>query len=391
MSLAKYLIVHYHELGLKGNNKDFFVKKLVKTLRDRLNSEFSLTHSVKHSIGRIYIPLEEGVDEEAYARVVGRIFGIRYFGFYFAGDLDVEKLGAQIFENLPDLDAVATFRVKCKRSQLYPLNSSQVERELGAILLRTGIDKKVKMEAADLVVQVEIFNEMAFFSFKRYEGAGGLPVASGGRLLSLISTGIDSPVASYLMMRRGAKVYFVHFHSYPYTDEVEVENVKKLVKILCDFGVSAKLYLIPLTKIQETIAKTLEIPAKYRVVLYRRMMIRLSEMVARKVKAKGLITGDSFGQVASQTTENMYAIREAASLPIYSPLIAFDKEDVVNVAEKIGTFEISRLPCKDTCAMFSPKHPVLDANPYDVRELEKFLDIDGLLVEAYEGVEILDF
>lgn len=397
--MRRFIIVHYGEIGLKKSNIEYFVDKLRKRLRVLLEKKIKRNFSIKHSLSRFLVALPENfTDGEAdnYAEVLYKVFGIKNFKFVYEGVIDLEKLSVEIAKNLPEFvrnsdTKPRTFRVTVKRSMPLPCKSIEAERQIGAHLLRNGIDIKVKMENPELVVDVEFFNNHGYFSFKKYDGAGGLSANSQGKLISLISAGIDSPVASYMMMKRGARIIFVHFHGYPYTDKAESEHVRELVKMLSDYQFDTKLYLVPFGQFQKKISINLDIPPKIRTVLYRRLMLRIAELIAKSEKAKGLITGDNLGQVASQTPENIFAIHEASTIPIYQPLIGFDKEDIIKIAEKIGTFEISKLPCKDTCGMFMPEHPEIKANVFDVKKYEKFLPIDEWLSDILKKSEIVPF
>ncbi len=381
--MKRSLIIHYGEIGLKGANKDYFVKKLKKAVKTRLEKRFRKVFDVKYTLGRILVDLPDRFVEEKYAEVLGRIFGIKNFKFTYVGNVKIEKLAEQIWKKMPKFEKrPENFRVKVKRSMELPYKSIDAEREIGALLLDKGLDLKVKLKDSDFIVDVELFNNNGYFSYCTYRGHGGFPSNSQGKLVSLISSGIDSPVASFSMMRRGARVIFVHFHGYPYTDKEEMNQTKEIVEILSKYQFDTKLYLIPFGKIQKAIAVNKDIPAKPRTVLYRRMMLRIAEAIAKKEKAKGLITGDNYGQVASQTPGNMFAIHDASKIPVFQPLIGFDKEDIIKIAEKIGTFEISKLPCKDSCSMFMPKHPELKANIHDLRIYEEKLPLDDWVKQS---------
>jgi thiamine biosynthesis protein ThiI len=381
--MKRSLIIHYGEIGLKGANKDYFVKKLRKAVKMRLEKRFRKVFDVRYTLGRILVDLPERFNEEKYAEVLGRIFGIKNFKFTYVGNVKIEKLAEQIWKKMPKFEkSPENFRVKVKRSMKLPYKSVEAEREIGALLLDKGLDLKVKLKDSDFIIDVEFFNNQGYFSYCTYRGYGGFPSNSQGKLVSLISSGIDSPVASFSMMRRGARVIFVHFHGYPYTDKEEMNQTKEIVEILSKYQFDTKLYLIPFGKIQKAIAMNKDVPAKPRTVIYRRMMLRIAEAIAKKEKAKGLITGDNYGQVASQTPENMFAIHDASKIPVFQPLIGFDKEDIIKIAEKIGTFEISKLPCKDSCSMFMPKHPELKANVHDLRIYEEKLPLDDWVKQS---------
>jgi thiamine biosynthesis protein ThiI len=392
--MKRFILVHYGEIGLKGSNLQYFVKKLQKMIREKLQKKFKKTFNPRHILGRFMIPLVGKFEEKDYIEVLKRIPGLHNFQFVYEGGIELEKLGKDIWKNLGKLakdESLKTFVVRVKRAQALPHSSCDFEAKLGAVLLQNGIEKKVKLKNADLEINVECFNEHGYFSYKKYNGLSGMPSNSGSKLVCMISGGIDSPVAAYRMIRRGARVIFVHFSGYPYTDAEEVEHVKELVDILSGYQFYTKLYIVPFGKIQKKIATTLEIPGKLRVVLYRRMMLRISEVISKKNAARGIVTGDSYGQVASQTPENMFAIHEASKIPLYQPLISYDKEDIIKIAEEIGTFEISKLPCKDTCSMFSPKHPELKATAKDAQAAEKHLDVEGLVAAAVEETEVVTY
>lgn len=391
--MKRYLIIHYGEIGLKKANKDYFVNKLKKRIKTVLEQEFRETFVVQHILSRIVVRLPAVFDEEKYAVLIGRIFGIKNFKFVYAGSIDLEELGSQIWDNLSTdlLESVETFCVRAKRAMILPYKSFDAERELGAILLGKGLDKKVRLKGPDMQIDVEYFNDCGYFSYKKYIGVGGLSPNSQGKLVCLMSSGIDSPVAAYRMMRRGARVIFVHFHSYPYSDRDEMEQVEELVGILGKYQFDTKLYLVPFGDFQKAVGSCSEIPGKIRVVLYRRMMLRIAEKIAKKEHAKGLITGDSFGQVASQTPGNMFAIHAVSKIPLYQPLIGYDKEEVIKISEEIGAFAISKLPCKDSCSMFMPRVPELDADVYDVEEYEKNLPINDWIEKALNESEVSFF
>lgn len=379
-------------MALKGSNLDYFLKKLRLMIRDKLQKEFKIPFKIKHILGRFLIPMEDGIDYEKVMRIISRICGISNFQFVYEGSADIEKLGNEIWDNIEShADECKTFVVRVKRSQLMDCSSCEAEARIGAILLEKGINKKAKMKGADLEINVEIFNGKGYFSYKKIGGVCGMPSNSGSKLVCMISGGIDSPVAAYKMMRRGARVIFVHFSGYPYTDQDELEHVKEIVGILSGYQFDTKLYIVPFGEIQKTIATTLEIPAKLRVLLYRRMMLRIAEKISLKNEAKGVVTGDSYGQVASQTAENIFAIHEVSKIPLYQPLIAYDKDEIIRIAEEIGTYEISKLPCKDTCSMFSPKKPEIRASVGEILDAEKFLEIDDVVEKAFDGKEIFSY
>ncbi len=393
--MNRFLLVHYGEIGLKGSNKDYFVNKLRTFLKLKLEQRFRQNFVIKHSLGRLITKLPDDFVEDEYVALLSKVFGVKNFKFCFEGEVDIKGISDQIWDNFPKdfihAEKLETFRVTCKRSMSLPFKSTEAEREIGSLILSNGLDMRVNLKNPELTVDVEFFNDHGYFSFVKYQGVGGFPPNSQSKLVSLLSSGFDSPVAAYLMMKRGARVIFVHFHGYPYTDKDEMEQVKDLVKILSDFQLDTKLYLIPFGHVQRSIATNVGVPARIRTVLYRRMMLRIAEEVAHKEQAKGLVTGDSYGQVASQTPENIFAIHDASKIPLLQPLISFDKEDIIKIAEKIGTSEISALPCKDTCTMFTPKTPEIKAKISELRQCESLLDIDGFVKSSLEKSELVNF
>lgn len=379
--MKRFVLVHYGEIGLKKSNQDYFVDKLKMTLKLRLQEAFRQPFSVVSPLGRILVRLSEDFsekDEVQYVEVIRKIFGIKSFKFVYETEIDLEKLEQEIWEKIPEFSdpKPQTFKVNAKRSMTMDVKSIDVERQIGEGLLNRGLPMKVNLTKPDFVVDIEFFNQHAYFAMNRYLGVGGMAPLSQGKLICLMSSGIDSPVAAYLMMRRGARVVFTHFHGYPYTDVDEMENVKKLVKLLSQYQFDTKLYMLPFAQVQKAIATNLEIPGKVRTILYRRIMLQIAQQLAKKEQAKGLVTGDVFGQVASQTPENIYSIHDATTIPLFQPLIAYDKEEIINLAEKIGTFEISKLPCKDTCTMFAPKKAEIKSNVYDIRLFEQQIDCE---------------
>ena len=394
--MKRTIIIHYSEIGLKKANTPYFVEKLRRHIKSRLEKKFKKTFDVKYALGRILVNEPEGFDlqkkEAQCVEVIRKIFGIKNFKFCFNGSLVVSKLGAEIWKNMPQFEErPETFCVKVKRAMKMDAKSFEMARDLGAILLEDGIDMKVKLKKPAFTVDVEFFNNFGFFSFYKYEGAGGLTANSQNKLVSLISSGIDSPVASYMMMRRGARIIFVSFHGKPYTNDSELKQVKDLVEILSEYQNDTRLWLIPFGKFQKSIKENRDVPGKVRTVIYRRMMLRIAEKISKKKNAKGIVTGDNFGQVASQTPENLFAVHQASTIPVFQPLIGMDKEDIIRMSEKIGAFEISKLPCEESCVTFAPRSPELKANVHDLVEYEKTIDIEKWMDHSLENAELISF
>jgi thiamine biosynthesis protein ThiI len=271
----------------------------------------------------------------------------------------------------------------CRRgTKEFPLDSQQLNRRLGAFVQdRTGAE--VRMEAAEAVFGLEIVKGRAFLYLSRIQGAGGLPSGSGGKVLCLLSGGIDSPVAAWRMMRRGCRVHHVHFHSYPHTTVESQEKVRRLLGILSRFQLESTLWMVPFAEVQREIVAYA--PPALRVVLYRRFMVRIAEAVARNEKTAALVTGDSLGQVASQTLDNIRTISAAATMPIFRPLIGDDKEGIIRIARAIGTYETSIQADQDCCSLFIPRHPETAADPEKAERAESGLDVAHLVENAMAG------
>ena len=385
--MKKHLLIHYHEISLKGRNRPFFERALLKNIK--LSVPESSVSRADILFGRIVVELKDEADEKLIRENAWRVFGVANFSFAFALPSDFEKLAEQTLEILKNKD-FKTFRVTAKRAdKSYPLTSQEINEKLGALIVQE-LGKKVDLERPDLNCFVEVVGDTAFLYFEKEKGPGGLPVGTAGNVLSLLSSGFDSPVASWQLMRRGCQVDFVHFHSYPSTSKESQENVREIIKVLNRYQFSSKLYLVPFLDIQKEISVKSE-NARFRVVLYRRFMMRIAQKIAEKEESGALVTGDSLGQVASQTLENIGVISQATTMPIFRPLIGTNKEDIIDTTRQIGTYEISSRPYDDCCSLFLPEHPETRAKLEVILEIEKKLDADKLINEAIEKVEVLMF
>jgi len=316
------------------------------------------------------------------------VFGVANFSLVERTARDVEVLSRRIIESMNGAH-FESFRIETQRSdKTFPLTSPEIDRQLGAAVKEIS-GARVDLKNAEFTVTVEILPHDAFFGFNKIAGPGGLPVGASGRVVALISGGIDSPVAAYRMMQRGCRLIFVHFHSAPYQDKTSQEKVRLLVRLLTRHQFTSRLYMVPFGEIQRQIVAAVGRPL--RVVLYRRMMLRIAEAIARQEKAKALITGESLGQVASQTLDNMSVIQQAARLPILRPLVGMDKQEIIDQARRIGTFEISSIPDQDCCQLFVPKHPATKARFRDVEEDETKLDVKELLRYGLDNASEEDF
>ncbi len=383
--MEKIAIIHYHEIALKGKNRDFFEFALIKNLKKSLTEKNY--EKIERLYGRVVVFLKDGFAKDEVSERIKNVFGVANFSFGYFGSLNLKELADQIFDHLPNKNPVS-FRVTAKRSdKSYPKNSQQISAELGSFLIEKFEKKtKVDLKNPELNCFVEILSKETIFYFHKQKAYGGLPVGTSGKVVSLLSSGFDSPVASWKMMRRGAKVVFVHFHSYPYTKKTSYENVKKITSELNKYQFESKVYFVPFSEIQKEISTKCD--SSQRVILYRRFMMRIAEKIAQDERAKALVAGDSLAQVASQTLDNIFVISEAVKIPILRPLIGENKEDIIELSKKIGTYEFSSQPYEDCCSLFLPKFPETHANLAKIVEMEKKLDILSMVSGAINKMEI---
>jgi thiamine biosynthesis protein ThiI len=380
------VLIRYHEIALKKGNRPYFVdllrRNLVSAVRDLPLKE------AKALQGRLLLSFADASNAEEIKQRIERVFGVANFSFVEVGTLELSVLGERILHAI-DGRSFSSFRVETTRAdKRFPLTSPEINRQLGALVKgKTGA--RVDLKHAELTISVEILPSHSFFGFDAIPGPGGLPVGSSGRVVSLISGGFDSPVAAYRMMQRGCRLIFVHFHSAPYLDKTSQEKVRELVKLLTRHQFASRLYLVPFGEIQRQVIAGVLRPL--RVVLYRRMMLRIAEAIAKKERAQALVTGESLAQVASQTLENLAVIQQAASLPILRPLVGMDKQEIIDQARRIGTFETSAIPDQDCCQLFVPKHPATKARLADVDRAESPLDLAALTRLGVDQAEFEEF
>lgn len=384
------VIVHYHELALKGHNRDYFEQCLIKNIRTALNGVGVRQVENLHSRIRIRLPHEASI-EVVRDRLI-RVCGIANFlpGRVVPLQLanpNLHELTAAVLEEI-ESQSFATFRITARRAdKRLALTSMDIEKSLGAAVCdRTG--KKVSLKNPDLTIYIELLSKEAFCSAEKIEGPGGMPVGVSGRIACLISGGIDSPVAAYRMVKRGCLASFIHFSGRPLVSRASEEKVHELVRHLTTFQYDSRLYVIPFGEIQREII--LNTPAPLRIVLYRRMMIRIAQELARKDQCWALVTGDSLGQVASQTPQNLCAIEEAAELPILRPLIGMDKREIIDEARRLGTYETSIEPDQDCCKLFVPPHPSTKTRLDDVKKVERMIDVSALVKRGVENAELTE-
>ena len=384
-------IVHYHELALKGRNRDYFEQRLVRNIRLALN-DLGITR-VEHLRSRIRIELPPGVDGGRVRERLARVCGIANFVLARSMPLNLtepnlEALNAAIIEDLRP-KSFASFRVTAKRAdKRLPMTSMDVERAIGTAVC-DGLGKHVNLKNPDLTIYIELLSRDAYWAVDKVQGPGGMPVGVSGTVACLISGGIDSPVAAYRMIKRGCRAFFVHFSGRPLVSRASEEKVRDLVQTLTAYQYQSSLVVIPFGEIQREIV--LNTPAPFRVVLYRRMMLRIAEELARRERCWGLVTGDSLGQVASQTPENLSVVGEATQLPLLRPLIGMDKLEITDEAKHIGTYETSIEPDEDCCKLFTPPHPSTKTRIEELRKVERALDIPHLVKQGLEKSEQSEF
>ena len=379
------VVLRYHEIALKGRNRPFFVDRLVQNTK---RATADLGGRVLTLDGRLRLELPDSVPWDEAARRLSDLFGVANFSRAFEAPLDMEALKRDVVAALATR-RFASFRVTTRRSfKAFPLTSPQVDRELGAAI-HVGTGTRVDLEHPELTVFVEVLADRIVYSFEREPGAGGFPVGTSGRVAALLSGGIDSPVAAWRMMKRGCVVVPVHFHAFPLQDRTTIDKVTELARILTRFQFRTRLLLVPFAEVQQTIVASC--PAPLRVVLYRRFMVRIAEALAGRHRARALATGESLGQVASQTLDNMSVIGEAARGLVLRPLVGMDKEEITQQARRIGTFEVSTLPDQDCCQLFVPKSPSTAATVEEVQAAESALDVAGLVDAAVAGTRVETF
>ncbi len=389
MGSGPIFVVHYHEIWLKGKNRRFFQARLVDGIRRAL--EDLGIRRIELTANRLLVNLAEGADTALAARRLRRVLGTAYFApvLRTAGEVEAIRRGA--WQLLAER-SFSTFAVRAKVGiSNSSMKSTELERDLGAVILARLREAgrgnvKVNLSKPEITCRVEIIPGAALLYADRIEGPGGLPAASAGRLLCLLSGGFDSSVAAYKMMRRGVHVSFIHFYgvaSQP--GESSVPVAKQIVRRLTVFQFTSRLVLIPFEPVQREIV--VNAPQEFRILLYRRMMLRIAQEAARREKALGLVTGDSVAQVASQTLRNMAAIDAVARCTLYRPLSGDDKIEILNLARRIGTYELSCGPFEDCCPRYMPRSPALHASADDLERGERVLDVERLTRMGLESAE----
>ncbi len=377
------VIVHYGEIALKGRNRPWFLSALTRSVRKAL-SGLRVTR-VYATIGRIIVTLEDESEWPAVRERLACLPGIENFSLARHAALDLDAITRAVVEHLPDRP-VQSFRIRARRAdKRFPTPTPEIERHIGRHVQEER-GWNVNLTSPELVITVELLSTEAFFSFGRERGTGGLPIGTGGRVMTLLSGGIDSPVAAWRIIRRGSRSDFVHFHAYPILSGVSQEKARELARMLTRSQLSSRLFLVKFGPIQQQIV--LAVDPALRVVIYRRMMLRIAEALAANAGAQALVTGDSLGQVASQTIENLAVVGEATSMPLLRPLVGMDKEEITATAQRIGTYPISIVPDDDCCTLFTPRNPATRASMAAVVAAEAALDIPALVAQAIESIEV---
>ena len=380
------VVVHYQEIALKGRNRPWFIARLVRNIKTA-TADLDVTRVVT-KMGRIELMLRGPEAWEAVADRLRHVFGIANFSRAALVPLDVDGIAKAILDDLGD-QHVSTFRVSAKRAdKRFPLTSPQIEREVGG-RIKAAKGWKVDLDNAEFTIHVEALTGEAFYYFGKEAGPGGMPTGVSGRVVALLSGGIDSPVACYRLMKRGCRVIPVHFHSYPILSRASQEKVRELAAVLTRYQQFTRLYMVAFGEIQQQVM--LAVAPPLRVVIYRRLMLRIAQAIAESTHAGALLTGEVIGQVASQTLENMATIGSVVKLPVFRPLIGMDKEEITVEAQRLGTYAISIIEDQDCCQLFTPKHPATRARREDIEAAERGLAIDEFVKQAVESAAVEDF
>ena len=384
--MKTHVIVKTHELALKGKNRPWFMRRLVDNLRSATRGA-GVTRVWQGQL-MVGLTLE---DEEAWPLVKQRVrdcFGVAKFYKSYSVPLDLDRVKDMLASYLPGFE-FESFRITANRAdKRFPVKSPDINRDLGQYV-KDLTGASVDLTHPGLQIFIEVLPTEILVYFEENKGHGGLPVGVSGLVSAMLSGGIDSPVAAWQMMKRGCRVHFVHFHSYPLVDRTSIEKAGELVQLLTRHQSGSRLSLVPMSEAQKQII--LSTPPAYRVILYRRFMMRVTEALARSRGAKAIITGESCGQVSSQTLDNMAAIDVVANMPVLRPLIGYNKEEIIDVARGLGTFPISILPDQDCCSLFVPRHPETHAKLETVARLESALPTEELVQQALDNTESTDF
>lgn len=380
-----HILIRYGELALKGQNRKFFINKLHANLNYQLK-EFENV-KIKKTQGRMFILLN-GHDPDPIIEKCQHIFGIHSLSLAIKAENDLQSIQEAALFALTNSEQVKTFKVSVRRTnKAFPISSQEMNHKVGAFLLKNTDQYKVDVHHPDLEIKIEIREKATYITSSVIQGPGGLPVGTSGKTLLLLSGGIDSPVAGYLMLKRGVQLEAIHFHSPPFTSERAKQKVLDLAEQLAVYGKKIKVHMVPFTKIQQTIFQ--KMPERYGMTIMRRIMLQISEQVCQKESILSMTTGESLGQVASQTMESMNAINEVTNLPVIRPLVAMDKVEIIKIAKDIKTYDISVRPYEDCCTIFVPKSPATRPKRDKVKAIHAQYDFSPLIEEAIQGIETI--
>ncbi|MDD5559430.1 tRNA uracil 4-sulfurtransferase ThiI [Candidatus Methylomirabilis sp.] len=382
---VKGALIHYHEIALKGKNRGFFLRQLEANLL--LATRDLDCGPLRRPAGRLFLEMREETSWEVLRQRLSRVFGIANFSPALAMAPDLELLAKRIEEEVSSR-AFRSFRVAARRAfKTFPQTSQEINETIGARVKHIS-GASVDLTNPDLTIYIELLPAEAFVYFEKCLGPGGLPVGTSGTVACLLSGGIDSPVAAYRMMKRGCRVVFVHFHSQPFADRTSQDKAIELVRLLTRYQFASRLYLVPFGEIQQEVVS--RVSGRLRVLVYRRLMLRIAEQIAQKEGAQALVTGESLGQVSSQTLENIAVIEQASTLPILRPLIGMDKDEITQQAQQIDSYDVSVLPDQDCCSMFLPRQVATHTTHREVELAERPLDLDRLVAQAHPTAHSLE-
>ena len=383
------ILVRYGELSTKGKNR----KQFISHLRNNIRFSFVDLPNIKIQAerDRMFLTSSDDSEIDALIKRLPKIFGIQSFSPVASCSKDLDDIHATALNIMESLDSQdKTFRVTVKRSdKFFPLDTYELQSVVASNVLRQYPTLKVQMKKPEIDLRIEVLNDAVYMMAQVIPGAGGMPLGSNGRSLLMLSGGIDSPVAGYMLLKRGVRLDAIHFHSPPFTSERSKEKVMDLANQLSHFGATVRLHVIPFTDIQQSIQA--QIPENVSMTTTRRLMMKIADLVREEIGALGIVTGESLGQVASQTLESLTAINAVTSTPIFRPLISMDKLDIIDIAREIGTYETSILPYEDCCTIFTPSCPKTKPKLEKVEYYESFKDFDELVTEAVQNREVLSF
>lgn len=391
MNEKNIFIVRCGEAALKGQNKAYFEKMLVERLRKLIKRRFDDVE-VRRQGGLIFVRADKAIEPDELIKEMSKVFGIASISPAVEAASDIGTIGeaaANYMKDIMEKTDIRTFKVDAKRAdKTFPLKSPEIARTVGAYVLKGCKTLKVDVHEPDVYLFIDVREKVSYIYRQKIPGFGGLPLGTNGKGMVLLSGGIDSPVAMWMMAKRGMSIEAVHFHSFPYTSQRAREKVEELASIVAVYCSRFRMHVVNILPIQEAIAA--DCPEDEMTILVRRFMMRIAERVAKENRCGMLITGESLGQVASQTAEAITVTDEATDMPVMRPLIAMDKVDIMSIAKEIGTFEKSIEPYEDCCTVFLPKHPVTKPKIEKIKRSEGKLDVEGLIEKVMGDKETVD-